>query len=234
MSRGRDAAEADGRKGCHGPLPAFEGLRNAKGQRAPEGRKNSMKEKLAGVAALASALFASICCIGPLVLLGLGLGGAGLAASLARYRPAFLVLTAAFLGVAFYLAYRRREATCPDGSCEMRSGSKTMKAALWAVTAAAVGLASFPSWSTLLFGRSPAAVATANAETVKLAVSGMTCSGCAAGIEKALLEVPGVRSASVDFDGGDATVVAEPGAVPVARLLDAVKSAGAYTAEVKR
>lgn len=192
-----------------------------------------MKEKIAGMVAVASAALASVCCLGPIVLAGLGLGGAGFAAGLTQYRPYFLGLTAVLLGTAFYLTYRKREAACTDGSCEMRSGSRTMKAVLWAVTAAALGTAAFPSWSALLVSRQSAAV-TADAETVVLAVSGMTCSACAVGIEKSLTVVPGVQAASVDFDAGQATVYVDPGKVPDQRLLEAVKAAGSYTAQVKK
>ena len=108
--------------------------------------KHSNSGGVIGIIALGSAAVASICCLGPIVLVGLGLGGAGFAAGLTEYRPFFLGLTVVLLGTAFYLTYRKREVACADGSCEMRSGSRTMKAVLWVVTAAALGLATFPSW----------------------------------------------------------------------------------------
>lgn len=190
-----------------------------------------MKEKLASIGALASATFASICCFGPIVLVALGLGGAGLAAGLEKYRPIFLSLTALFLGAAFYLAYKKREVACADGSCEIRSGSAKAKAALWAITALAVGLGTFPNWSAYVL-QQRTAVSTVGAETVRMAISGMTCTACAVGVEKSLMKVPGVRSASVDFDKAEAVVLAEPGVVPAEELIRAVESAGAYTAEV--
>jgi len=191
-----------------------------------------MKEKAAGLAALASASLASICCIGPVVLLGLGLGGAGLAAGLTKYRPLFLVVTAVFLGVAFYLTYRKREVACPDGSCELRSGSKGMKAALWVIAVFALGLATFPSWSVLLINPSKPMVS-ADARTVRLAVSGMTCPNCAVGIEKSLMKVPGVQSATVSLENEEAVVMVAPDQTPEAALLDAVRKAGKYKATIK-
>lgn len=109
-----------------------------------------MKEKISGIGALISAAFASICCLGPLVLAGLGLSGVGLAAGLVRYRPIFLVLTTVLLAVAFYFTYRKKERACPDGSCEFRSGSKTMKTTLWIITVITIGVATFPTWSCCL------------------------------------------------------------------------------------
>ena len=44
--------------------------------------------------ALLAALAASSCCIGPLVLAALGIGGAGAMSVLSAYRPYILILTA--------------------------------------------------------------------------------------------------------------------------------------------
>lgn len=191
-----------------------------------------MKEKIASIGAVISAGFASVCCIGPLVLVGLGLGGAGLAAGLARYRSFFLAITAVFLGVAFYLTYKKREVTCADGSCELRSGSKTRKGFLWVVAAAALGTATFPNWSGLLL-RSRAAAVSVDVETVRLAVSGMTCAACAAGIEKSLMKVPGVESASVSLESEEAVILVSPGQERTGALIEAVKRAGNYDAKIK-
>ena len=61
-----------------------------------------------------------------------------------------------------------------------------------------------------------------------LAVQGMTCASCVARVEKALLKVPGVASASVNIATERATLEALP-SVPVAALLAAIEKAG-YTA----
>jgi copper chaperone CopZ len=43
-------------------------------------------------------------------------------------------------------------------------------------------------------------------ETTRLKVTGMSCGGCAASVEKALLKVPGVVSAKVALHEGEAEV----------------------------
>lgn len=179
---------------------------------------------MVGIAALASAGLASVCCIGPLLLTGLGLGSLGLATGLTRYRPLFLALTGLVLAVGFYLAYRKREVPCADGSCEVRSGSRTMKAALWSVTALALALGTFPRWSVLFATGGPAAVP-AGAQTLTLKVSGMDCAACTVSIRESLEKVPGVYSASVDFDAAQATVFTN-GTVEPAAALEAVAAAG--------
>ncbi|HVA67103.1 MAG TPA: mercuric transporter MerT family protein [Elusimicrobiota bacterium] len=192
-----------------------------------------MKNKLISIAAVVSAALASVCCIGPLVLAALGLGSLGAAAGLTRYRPLFLVLTTIVLAIGFYLAYRKRPVACADGTCEHRSGSRTMKAGLWAVTVAAAALATFPNWAAVALRRSQP-VAAANAQTIELSVSGMDCAACAVGIKNSLEKVPGVKDASIDFAKGEATVVAGNGRVDPSALVRAVEASGPYKAQIKK
>ncbi|MDP2735877.1 MAG: cation transporter, partial [bacterium] len=83
-----------------------------------------------------------------------------------------------------------------------------------------------------LFGKSalPSGV---QGETLTLKISGMFCSACAVGVEKSLDKVPGVQAASVNFDKEEATLVVGPGGVDRDAVLNAVKSAGPYSAHVK-
>jgi copper chaperone CopZ len=61
-----------------------------------------------------------------------------------------------------------------------------------------------------------------------LALTGMTCDGCARTIERVLSRVPGVKSAKVDFDLGIAIV--NGSAVP-SELISAIEAAG-YDASI--
>lgn len=54
-----------------------------------------------------SALAASLCCIGPLVLILLGVGGASTALSIGYRKPYFFVLGVIILGFGFYTLYRK-------------------------------------------------------------------------------------------------------------------------------
>src|SRR5213594_2476750 len=97
------------------------------------------KEGLSLTGAIVAGLAASACCLGPLVLTIVGIGGAASALALAPYRPYFLVLTAGLLGLAFYLTYRRPATTCaPRNACEMPRASRIGKMLLWLVTVVVV------------------------------------------------------------------------------------------------
>ncbi len=102
-------------------------------------------------AILASAA-ASACCLGPLVLTILGIGGAASALALAPYRPYLIALTVVLLGTAFYITYRRRAQACAPGeTCEMPTANRTGKVLLWVATALILLAIAFPYYSLYLF-----------------------------------------------------------------------------------
>jgi copper chaperone len=74
--------------------------------------------------------------------------------------------------------------------------------------------------------------ATANLD-VKLSVKGMTCSGCAKGVQAALAGVPGVKKAEVMLDKNEAAVTYEKGKTTPEDLVKAVEKAG-YKCSVKK
>ena len=110
--------------------------------------KTSLSIGGAVVAAFASAA----CCLGPLVLTILGIGGAASALALAPYRPYLLGLTALILGFGFYLAYRRPATDCgPGQACEMPRANRAGRIALWIATIVILIIVTFPEYSIFLF-----------------------------------------------------------------------------------
>ena len=65
--------------------------------------------------------------------------------------------------------------------------------------------------------------------TTELKVEGMSCQMCVGHVTRALSEVPGVKSSSVDLEAGRATVQHE--GADVKMMIDAVEEEG-YTASV--
>lgn len=108
---------------------------------------------LATIGAVGAAFIASLCCVGPLLFVTLGVG-AGLASTFEPVRPLFTVLTVALLGFGFYVVYGKRRsaaAACgPDGACAVPSTRRPDVVLLWTATIIAAGLLTFPHWSTLL------------------------------------------------------------------------------------
>lgn len=63
-------------------------------------------------------------------------------------------------------------------------------------------------------------------KTTKMTIGGMHCDGCARTIEALLGQVPGVRRVSASFADGEARVLHDQAAAPVADLVAAVAKAG--------
>ncbi|WP_373230662.1 mercuric transport protein MerT [Cohnella sp.] len=69
-----------------------------------------LREKMTSLATVLSAFLMSGCCLGPLILIPLGLSGfAGtLAIFSIKYQLFLMIMTLLFLGVSFYLVYGRK------------------------------------------------------------------------------------------------------------------------------
>jgi len=87
------------------------------GASADKGKPVSAKAPLAG--GVIAGIGASICCVGPLVLVALGLGGAaaGLIAFFASLRPIFIGLALVFLGYAAYRLFYVPAVCAPGTAC---------------------------------------------------------------------------------------------------------------------
>ncbi|MGH8690503.1 MAG: mercury resistance system periplasmic binding protein MerP [Burkholderiales bacterium] len=79
----------------------------------------------------------------------------------------------------------------------------------------------------------PLSAAAGAAQTVKLDVKNMTCAACPITVKKALMKVPGVESAKVDFESGVAVVAFDPDKTNVEALTKATGNAG-FPSSLKR
>ncbi len=110
------------------------------------------KAAVALTGAVSGALLSAACCLGPLVLALLGLGGAGMALALEPYRPWFLTGTVLLLGAGFYHTYRQQGQECGEGqSCQLPRSHQLGRILLWIATIVVIATATFPEYSIYLF-----------------------------------------------------------------------------------
>jgi mercuric ion transport protein len=84
------------------------------------------------IGSVVSGLFASLCCIGPLVFVVLGLSGAAFFAKLEQYRFLFGTIALGFLALGFFFAYRGGEECSPGTSCAINpKRRKLTRIILW-------------------------------------------------------------------------------------------------------
>lgn len=104
------------------------------------------------IAGALAAVGASVCCVGPLVLLALGIGGAwiGNLTAFEPYRPIFIGLTLLFLGLAFRTLYLAPQVCAPGTPCADPQAIKWQRLTFWLVALLLLGLLAVP-WLAPLF-----------------------------------------------------------------------------------
>jgi mercuric ion transport protein len=93
-----------------------------------------------------AAIGASVCCVGPLALLTLGVGGAWVANLMAfePLRPWFIAATLVFLSLAFRRLYLQPQVCEPGAGCADQKVLKRQRLIFWIVTVALLALLSVP------------------------------------------------------------------------------------------
>jgi mercuric ion transport protein len=118
-------------------------------------RADGRKMRLVAAGGALGALAAMSCCIIPLVLFTLGIGGAwiGNMTALAPYQPIFIGTTLVFLAAGYYLVYRRPRVACAEGEvCSRPLPRRGVKLALWVATALVGSAMAFPYVAQALLG----------------------------------------------------------------------------------
>ena len=104
------------------------------------------------VASSLTAIGASVCCVGPLVLLALGVGGTwvGALTMMEPLRPLFIGLTLLFLGLAFRKLYLVPQVCTPGTPCADPRTLVRQRLVFWIVSVLLLGLLAVP-WLAPLF-----------------------------------------------------------------------------------
>ncbi len=105
------------------------------------------------VAGMLAAIAASMCCVGPLVLFVLGIGGAWVSnlTAMEPYRPVFIGLTLLFLWLAFRKLYLVPQICTPGTSCVDPRKVKQQRIIFWVVTTLIFGLLALPRLALLFY-----------------------------------------------------------------------------------
>ena len=95
-----------------------------------------------------AAFAASLCCLGPLVLVTLGVGGAWISnlTALEPYRPIFIGVALVLMGLAWRRIYRApaAEVCAPGTLCAKPQTNRVYKAMFWLVSALVLLALAFP------------------------------------------------------------------------------------------
>jgi len=182
--------------------------------------------------AVLAALAASSCCLGPLVLAALGLGGAGVVSALGAYRPFLLAGTAALLAAGFYFTYERpREGPEDTCGCERPRAGRAGRVGLWLATLLVVLMAAAPPMLARWSATSHGSIGTlpGNVEKATFGVPGIDCEACAVPMRAALAKVGGLHDLRLDVPAQRVTIAYEPAPGRLAAYVDAINDLGYET-----
>jgi mercuric ion transport protein len=109
---------------------------------------NQNESNLSMVGGIIAAIGAGVCCVGPLVLLLLGISGSWISnlAALEPYRPLFILVVVMLLGYAGWKIYRPIEECEPDRACAIRTTRHRRKVTFWLTTVSAIILITSNYW----------------------------------------------------------------------------------------
>jgi mercuric ion transport protein len=102
--------------------------------------------KLSMTAGVLAAIGASVCCVGPLVLLGLGVSGAWIAnlTALEPLRPILIGVTLVFLALAYRRLYGVAQVCAPGTACADTTVLQRQRTTFWIVSVLVLALLAFP------------------------------------------------------------------------------------------
>lgn len=105
-----------------------------------------------GISTALAAIAASVCCVGPLLLLSLGIGGAWMSVltSMESVRPPFILLTLVLVGLGYRKLYVLPD-SCEAGTvCALPEEKHKQRIIFWIGSALALLLLAFP-WYAPIF-----------------------------------------------------------------------------------
>lgn len=116
--------------------------------------KTPTPESSSIAAGIVAALGASSCCLLPLLLVSVGLGGAwvGQLRALERFFSVFIVAAIAAFGFAFYRLYLKPAPCSPDAACASPDVRRRQRIAFWVTLIFAHALVLSPYYAPYLLG----------------------------------------------------------------------------------
>ena len=104
------------------------------------------------IAAVLASIGASLCCVGPLVLLTLGIGGSWISSltALEPVRPVFIVISLVFIFLAFRKLYLLPVSCEIDRPCAKAETRRNQRILFWLFSTLIIALLAFPYYAEYL------------------------------------------------------------------------------------
>ena len=186
------------------------------------------------IASILTAISASLCCTGPLLFLLFGSTAFGIFSYFEQLYPVASVLAVGVLGYAYFNTFfSQKNSNCCETDKEITMiKQKKQKRLLLMVTPIVAGLLLFPYYVDTLFGQNSSKETQTTAITSEWKIDGMTCEGCARGLEGGMAATKGISSCKVDYANSTMICSIDKSVLNESDILGLVKKMG-YKAERK-
>ena len=181
-----------------------------------------MKAKNLGIF---SAIFVYICCIGPLVLILLGLGTLGMGVVIGKYRWWFAE-GGVLLIILAWRYYFKEKKSCNLNACQAENKKATQ---ITLIVATIIVVFFVGSNLYVYLGKSnntAPLLSSVNLESVVIPVEGMTCFTCEIMVSSSLKKINGVVKATASAKEGKAKVTYNPSKTNIKQLIEAINRTG--------
>lgn len=169
-----------------------------------------------------SALTASICCVGPLVLILLGLGGLGLGAVIGKFHWYFILGAALLLAFAWANFFKEKK-SCETQACTMEGKKMTRNILILA----SVVVMTFSGLNLYTYTKaSPTKEASQAGVQILIPVKGMTCFTCETAVKSAVNKLDGINRVEASAKDQNALVAYDPEKTSLAQIVDAINQTG--------
>lgn len=182
-----------------------------------------MKAKGLGIL---SALTASICCLGPLLLIVLGLGGLEFGALLGKYHWYFIPAAGLLLGFGWY-GYFKEKKSCESAHCRMQGKNMTRNI----LTIATLVVMTFTALNVYTYANGVSKESLSNSGVqISIPVKGMSCFTCEITVQQALKKLPGIVDVKASAKDGVVLVSYNPQKTSLNQIIETIDKTG-YKAE---
>ncbi|OGH56459.1 MAG: hypothetical protein A3G34_12360 [Candidatus Lindowbacteria bacterium RIFCSPLOWO2_12_FULL_62_27] len=178
-----------------------------------------------------SSVFASVCCVGPLVAVMLGLGGVGLAAFFGKYHWVWLAIAAVML-TAGWMRHRKESKTACETGCDLSTPRKT-RGVLMGASAVLAFFLVLNVWTHHMRAGSGATQTQPAGEVAVIGVDGMVCFTCEVALKTQLQKLPGVLYVDANSKAGRVTVRFDPARVGRPRIEEAINATGYQVSQLE-
>ncbi|HXG34689.1 MAG TPA: heavy metal-associated domain-containing protein [Bryobacteraceae bacterium] len=173
---------------------------------------------------------ASSCCVIPIALALIGLGGTALVRFFGVYHWWLQAAAAVLLAAAWWFFLREKRRLAGLGAAV--KNARLTVTVLSLATAALAGFSALNIWGATRLASAGPPVQEAGRHTVVISVKGMSCAGCALHVEGVVKALDGVSSVRADLARAEVRVTYDPKRVTPDRIVEQIRTKTPYEARL--